>query len=70
MPFAPWTDPPEWRGPLWANGAGQSQIAFGLPTDAGHPVYRRLVSSPGLRATIVVDMRSRHILRVTFRGKA
>jgi hypothetical protein len=63
---------------VWAAGAGQSKVSFGLPTDdgalefrfaVGDPVYRELVSTPGLRARIVVDRASRQILGVTFRGK-
>jgi hypothetical protein len=67
-------DPPT----VWASGAGQSQIAHGQPTDdgalaftfrTGDPVYRKLVGSPGLRATFAVDTVSRRILSVTFRGR-
>jgi hypothetical protein len=63
----------------WANGAGQSQIAFGLPTDdgaalefrfhVGNPVYRELVSTPGLRAWITMDRGTGQIISVTFRGR-
>jgi hypothetical protein len=65
--------------PVWASGAGEHHIAHGLPTDdgalefrfhRGHPVYSKLVSTPGLRANIVVDMAGRRILGVTFTGKA
>ena len=58
-------------------GRWESKACFGLPTDdnalefrfrRGDPVYRRLVSTPGLRANIVVDRVSRQILGVTFRG--
>ena len=58
---------------MWASGGGQTKIAFGLPAggDAlkfrfgrGAPVYRKLVSTPGLRATFVVDRGSSQILGV------
>ena len=63
----------------WAHGAGQSQVAFGLPTDddaalefrfhRGNPVYRELVSTPGLRARIALDRATGQIISVTFRGR-
>ena len=63
----------------WANGAGQTQVAFGLPSDdhaalefrfyRGNPVYRELVSTPGLRAWIALDRATGQIISVTFRGK-
>jgi hypothetical protein len=63
----------------WANGAGQSQIAFGQPTDdgaalefqfhRGHPAYRELVPTPGLRARIALDRATGQIISVTFRGR-
>lgn len=55
---------------VWASGAGERKIAIGQPTDdnalefhfrRGDPVYRKLVSTPGLRANIVVDRVSRRI---------
>ena len=58
---------------VWAAGAG-----FGLPGDdgtmrfgfsLGDPVYKKLVSTPGLAATIVVDRESSHIMRVRFHGR-
>jgi hypothetical protein len=64
---------------VWAAGAGERRVCFGQPTDdgglkfhfpRGHPVYRQLVSTPGLRADIVVDMAGRQILGVTFKGRA
>jgi hypothetical protein len=65
---------------VWAAGAGQSQVAFGLPTDddaalefrfhVGNPVYRKLVSTPGLRARIAIDRQSGQIISVTFTGRA
>jgi hypothetical protein len=35
----------------------------------GDPNYRKLVSTPGLTATIVVDRENSHILGVSFRGR-
>jgi hypothetical protein len=61
-----------------AAGAGQAQIALGLPGDdgtirfrfsRGDPNYQKLVSTPGLTATIVVDRSSSHIMRVRFHGR-
>jgi hypothetical protein len=63
---------------VWASGGGQSKVAYGLPAggDAlkfrftrGDPVYKKLVSTPGLRATIVVDRESSQILGVRFHGR-
>jgi hypothetical protein len=64
---------------VWASGGGQDKIAHGVPTASGdalkfrfhpgHPVYTRLVSTPGLRAIIVVDRTSSQILGVRFRGR-
>jgi hypothetical protein len=63
---------------VWASGAGKSEISFGQPTDdgaleftfaVGDPTYKKLVSTPGLRATFGVDTVSRRILSVTFRGR-
>jgi hypothetical protein len=64
---------------VWASGGGETKIAYGLPGDdgtsmrfrfsPGDPVYKKLVSMPGLRATIVVDRASSNILGVTFRGR-
>jgi hypothetical protein len=68
---------------VYAAGAGQTRVAYGLPTDEddralafrfgiGDPVYRRLVSTVGLRARIAVDTAGatgREILSVTFQGK-
>ena len=67
------------RGPptIWASGGGEYKIAYGLPAgcDAlafrfspGDPTYRRLVSTPGLRATIVIDRATSRILNVRFRA--
>ena len=64
---------------VWATGAGQPRISFGLPTDDNalefqfdgrDAVFRELVSTPGLRARIGVDRANRQILGVTFRGKS
>jgi hypothetical protein len=63
---------------VWARGAGESHLAWGKPTDdggmqfrfgIGHPAYKRLVSTPGLRATVVVDTANRQICSVRFRGR-
>jgi hypothetical protein len=63
---------------VWAAGGGQSKVAYGLPAggDAlkfrfgrGDPVYKKLVSTPGLRATFVVDRGSSQILGVRFHGR-
>jgi hypothetical protein len=63
---------------VWASGGGRTQIAFGLPTGdgaltfhfyRGHPTYRKLVTTPGLRARFVVDRESSQILSVRFRGR-
>jgi hypothetical protein len=64
----------------WANGAGQSQVAFGLPTDdaaalefrfhVGNPVYRELVSTPGLRAWFAMDRATGQIISVMLKGRA
>jgi hypothetical protein len=60
---------------VWASGGGESKIAYGLPAGGDalkfrfslrDPVYRKLVSTPGLTATIVVDRETSHILRVRF----
>jgi hypothetical protein len=64
---------------VWAAGAGEAQVAFGLPagSDAlefrfaiGDPVYRQVVSTPGLRARSAVETANRQILSVTFKGRA
>jgi hypothetical protein len=72
---------PGYGGPptVWASGGGGSEIAHGVPTargDAlvfhfhpGHPQYQKLVSTPGLRATFVVDRGSSQILGVRFHGR-
>jgi hypothetical protein len=52
-------------------------VAFGLPIgdalafrfQVGDSVYKQLVSSPGLRAIFAVDLETRQILGVRFRGK-
>jgi hypothetical protein len=62
---------------VWAAGGGESKIAYGLPEgDAlkfrfgrGDPVYKKLVSTPGLRATFVVDRARSQILGVRFHGR-
>jgi hypothetical protein len=62
---------------VWAAGGGESKIAYGLPEgDAlkfrfgrGDPVYKKLVSTPGLRATFVVDRARSQILGIRFHGR-
>ena len=63
---------------VWASACGQSKFTFGLPAggDAlkfrfgrGDPVYKKLVGTPGLRATFVVDRGSSQILSVRFHGR-
>ena len=63
---------------VWAAGCGQSKIAYGLPGDdgtlrfrfpVGDPSYKKLVATPGLSATIVVDRGSSHIMSVRFHGR-
>lgn len=60
---------------VWASACGGSKVTYGLPAggDAlefrfgrGDPVYQKLVSTPGLRATFVVDRGSSQILGVRF----
>jgi hypothetical protein len=62
----------------WPNGAGHDKIAFGLPGDdqtmrfrfsPGDPNYRKLVSTPGLTARIVMDRATSHILSVRLHGR-
>jgi hypothetical protein len=63
---------------VWASGGGGTKIAYGLPAGGDalkfrfslrDSVYRKLVSTPGLRATIVVDRGSSQILGVRFHGR-
>jgi hypothetical protein len=63
---------------VWASACGQSKVTYGLPAggDAlkfrfgrGDPVYKKLVGTPGLRATFVVDRGSSQILSVRFHGR-
>jgi hypothetical protein len=62
---------------LWAHGAGQRDIAHGLPGDnltllfhfpVGKTEYRDLVSQPGLRALVTVDKSRGVFLGVRFKG--
>jgi hypothetical protein len=67
-----------WGAPtVRAHGAGERNVAIGHPTDdgaltfafpRGDPVYKQLVTTPGLRALITVD-RAGGILGVKFRGR-
>lgn len=51
--------------------------AYGLPGDGTmrfrfplrDPNYKKLVATPGLSATMVVDRASSHIMRVRFHGR-
>ena len=63
---------------VWAAGAREARIVYGLAGDDGtmrfrfslrDPVYKKLVSTPGLAATIVVDRESSHITSVRFHGR-
>jgi hypothetical protein len=60
---------------LWADGLGQTNIAFGLPGDkltllfhfpAGKEVYTKLVSQPGLTCFVTVDRSSQRFTGVRF----
>jgi hypothetical protein len=66
-----------WRSAsfLFARGAGQTDIAHGLPGDnltlmfhfpAGKDVYRELVSQPGLRAYVTIDRSAGVFMGVRF----
>jgi hypothetical protein len=59
----------------WASGAGQREIARGVPAGdgslhfkfrRGDPAYKQLVSTPGLGAIITVDRASSRIMGVKF----
>ena len=61
---------------LWARGAGQSDIAHGLPGDnltllfhfpTGKTEYRELVSKPGLMAFVSIDRSTGWFTSVKFR---
>lgn len=63
---------------VWADAPDQRQIARGQPEDdgslrftfaKGDPVYRALVSTPGLSAIVVVDRANRRIMSVKFHGR-
>ena len=63
---------------VWARGAGRDNIARGMPGedgsvrfrfDLGDSTYKRLVSTPGLRAVVVIDWHTRRLLSVSFRGR-
>ena len=65
---------------VWADGAGQRQIAFGLPGENatlrfhfpvsnGNTAYAALVSKPGLVATVEVDRDKAQITGVVFRNR-
>jgi len=61
---------------VWAHGAGETNIAWGLPGDkltllfhfpAGKEVYTKLVSQPGLTCFVMVDRSSQWFTGVRFR---
>jgi hypothetical protein len=61
---------------VWAHGAGETDIAWGLPGDkltllfhfpAGKEVYTKLVSQPGLTCFVMVDRSSQRFTGVRFR---
>ena len=61
---------------LWAHGAGQTDIVFGVPGDnlmllfhfpPGKDSYRELVSKPGLAAFVTVEKSSGWFIGVGFR---
>ena len=63
---------------MWAHGSGQDKIRFGLPGDDGTMRFRfapddtnysKLVATPGLAATIVVDRESSDIMSIRFHGR-
>lgn len=67
---------------VWADatvdGRRVGQVAHGVPGAGntlrfhfhpGHPEYSKLVATPGLRATIVVDRGAGHVLGVTFHAR-
>jgi hypothetical protein len=60
---------------VWAHIPGHPQVAYATPGKEttlrfrlDPDDYRKLVSTPGLRAVVVVDKRSSRILNVAFRG--
>jgi Type II/IV secretion system protein len=64
--------------PRCASGGGESKIAYGQPGagdvlkfrfSPGDPNYKQLVSTPCLRATIVVDRDTSHIMSVRIHGR-
>jgi hypothetical protein len=61
---------------LWASGAGESDIAHGIPADnlgisfffpPGKEAYRKLVEKPGLTAWVVADRSTGFFTGVKFR---
>ena len=60
---------------VWASAPGREQIGFALPVAGqalqfrflpGEPVFRELVSAPGLVASVEADVSARHFLSVRF----
>jgi hypothetical protein len=63
---------------VWAHGPGRREIARGRPAGdgtlrfrfrPGDPVYRELVSTPGLSAIVTLDRATSRIMRVRFHGR-
>lgn len=64
---------------VWASALGSCQIAHGLPGEngtlrfhfpPGEPAYQKLVSKPGLVATVVLDGETCRIMGVTFLNRS
>jgi hypothetical protein len=60
---------------VWAHGPGRREIAGGVPGEGGalrftfprgESTYKQLVSTPGLRAIVVVDRATSRIMGVRF----
>jgi hypothetical protein len=64
---------------VWAGAPGGDRVAFAVPGDGltlrfhfqpGEPVYQKLVSKPGLTATVVLDRETSHFLTVKFSNRS
>jgi hypothetical protein len=64
---------------VWAGAPGSGRIAFAVPVTAercgstssrASRLYRRLVSKPGLTATVVLDRETSRILNVRFHHRS
>ena len=42
---------------------------YAVPVCRGDPNYKRLISTPGLRATVVVDREASQIMSIRFHGR-